>query len=96
MVEAAASVIVEEVVSEEVRAMLVDFLPLLCNSLKQDETIRMLQEELVSCSDGECSSCRWWQTPCVYEPGHCEAPRQHSNGLRHVTYLSELGCKAEL
>jgi hypothetical protein len=69
VVEAAASVIVEEVVSEEVRAMLVDFLPLLCNSLKQDETIRMLQEQLVSCCDGECSSCRWWQTPCVYMAG---------------------------
>ena len=34
----------------------------------------------LSCSDGECSSCRWLQTPCVYKPGHCEAPRQHSKG----------------
>jgi len=44
VVDAAASVIVEEVVYEEARMMLVDFLPLLRNSLRQDETIRMLQE----------------------------------------------------
>ena len=32
------------------------------------------------CANGECSSWRWWQPPCVDEPGHCEAPRLHSKG----------------
>ena len=48
----------------------------------------------MSCSD---SSCRWWQTPFVYEPGHCEAPRLHSKckkakhtGMLSLTHTREL------
>ena len=55
------------------------------------------KESEMSCANGECSSCRWWQPPCVYEPGHCEAPRLHSKcknakytGMLSLTHTREL------